>query len=360
VPNQKKDTIFTKKRLMRIFVSLCAVLIFGSCQSDQAENGVSEQEVNHADTVYVSDSLSLLNQIIVDNPTNPSAYLQRAKFHMRNYNAESAMIDVKKVLDLDSSYLEARLIYADIQVAELELEKAQYQYKYVLQKDSLAFDAYLGLARIFSVLDNAAQSVFYIDKALGIDPNLAEAYFLKGMIYRADVQKTKRQESWDRAISSFQTAIEQDPDFYEAYIELGVMYEQVDSDLALQYYNSALDIYPESTEAWYNKGMYFQNKEDFPNAFRAYKQLIKIDSSWSFPYYNQGYIFLTKLEVLDSAIYYFEKAVERDNEFAQAHNNLGLSYELNGQINLAKKHYEMAYRIDPEFTLALENLESLK
>ena len=180
------------------------------------------------------------------------------------------------------------------------------------------------------------------------------------MVYRADTYKTKRKESWDRAISSYQTAIEQDPDFYAAYIELGVMYDERDMTLALDYFNSALDIEPRSIEALYNKGMYFQKRNDFDNALRNYRKISRIDSTWADPYYNQGYIYLVKLQNLDSAINYLTLAINYDGNYYQAHNNLGLAYELAGEIDSARLHYKEALNIKPDFQLAEDNLKLLK
>ena len=358
----KKKVLFLRKnKYMKIFwaFSLLSLFLF-SCNNSPAEITEELTDTEKSDTILVADSLGLLNQVIVDNPDNASAYFARAKYHMRNLNPQSALIDVEKVLSIDSSILDARILYANIQVSELNIKDAQYQYKYVFAQDSLSTKSLLGLARINSLLDNSAQAIFYIDKALSIDQYLAEAYFLKGMVYRADTYKTKRKESWDRAISSYQTAIEQDPDFYAAYIELGVMYDERDMTLALDYFNSALDIEPRSIEALYNKGMYFQKRNDFDNALRNYRKISRIDSTWADPYYNQGYIYLVKLQNLDSAINYLSLAINYDGNYYQAHNNLGLAYELAGEIDSARLHYKEALNIKPDFQLAEDNLKLLK
>src|SRR5690606_20198646 len=99
---------------------------------------------------------------------------------------------------------------------------------------------------IFAALDNFAKADYYISSSLRIDPYSPDPYFTRGLIYRSDYYITGREESWKIAVSSFQTAIEQEPDYYEAYVELGVMHAEKGDSIALEYYNSALDIYPES------------------------------------------------------------------------------------------------------------------
>ena len=52
---------------------------------------------------------------------------------------------------------------------------------------------------------------------LKIDETIAKGYFLKGMCYKESGDTT-------RAISSFQTACEQDNQYYDAYVETGRLF----------------------------------------------------------------------------------------------------------------------------------------
>jgi len=46
--------------------------------------------------------------------------------------------------------------------------------------------------------------------------------------------------------------------------------------------------------------------------------------------------------------------------YFQAYNNLGLAYELSGDIPNAKKYYQKAIDANPDFQLAKDNLNSLR
>jgi tetratricopeptide (TPR) repeat protein len=332
-------------------------LLFYSCSGDS--NPVQNNEVDTANVI--KDSLAFLDEKIKSNPGNTDWLYERAKYLYRAEDFENSKVDLESALLLDSSQLHVHELYADIQLSLLDLEAVKYHYKYVVTRDTTNTHSLLGLGKLNAILKNSGQAEFYLSRALQINPYLAEAYFLRGIIYRSDYYETGRQESWDIAVSSFQTAVEQDPNYYSAYIEMGVMYDEKKSTLALEYYNSALDIYPESIEAWYNKGMYYQVRGEMDNALAAYRNINQIDSTWADPYYNQGYIHLVVEQgYLDSAIYYFSKAVEIDPEYFQAYNNLGLAYEKNGDNVNAKKNYSKAIEINPEFQLAKDNLNSLQ
>ena len=294
------------------------------------------------------------------NPNNLPVLFERAKYYLRHGNVEQAQFDLEKYMKADSSNLEVHKTYADIMMSKLILDRSKYHYEYILERDSNNVAAYIGVGKLYALLDNNAAAIAYLNKALKIDPYQTEPYFMKGMIYRSDYATTARQESWDMALSSFQTAIEQDPNNYSAYVQLGVMHDQMGDSAAVQYYNSAIDIYPQSVEAWYNKGMFYQNRGELEPAFECYRTLNTIDSTWADPYYNQGFIHLLMTEQLDSAVYFFDKAVTLDPTYYQAYNNLGLAYEKKGDLEKARINYTKAIEINPEYKLAKENLNRVQ
>ena len=161
-------------------------------------------------------------------------------------------------------------------------------------------------------------------------------------------------------MSSYQTAVEQDPDYYAAFVEMGVMHDQVGSDLAIDYYKSALDIFPESIEAWYNIGMYHQTRGNVNGAIETYSKLHEIDSTYADAYFNHGYVHMIMTEELDSALHFFTIATEVDPEYFQAFNNIGLCYEKQGDLQLAKEYYRKSIEINPDYQLAKDNLNALQ
>ncbi len=344
---------------MKQFLAILSFIFFFFSCSGVAEELVAE-ESNQIDTVVAIDSMTYFNQKVDANPKSSDWRYKRAVFLLAKGDVPQSKYDLEQALRLDSVNMDARLMYANLHLSMTNLDTSKFHYEYILEKDTANTGALIGLSKLYALLDNPAAANAHISTALEINPNLAEAYFMRGIIYRTDYYDTGRKESWDRAVSSFQTTVEQDPDYYSAYIEMGVMYDQIKSDLALEYYNSALDIYPESQEAWYNIGMYHQTRGEVDQALTAYKKINAIDSTWADPYYNQGYIHLVLTEKLDSAIHYLILATDRDPMYFQAYNNLGLAYELSGDIPNAKKYYQKAIDANPDFQLAKDNLNSLR
>ena len=341
---------------MKSWPIIVLLVLLCSC-SGSAEDKMADE--SDQDTLIV-DSLELYSGMVKQYPNSSESYYQRAAYLIRQGDIQSAQADLESAIAIDSSVNKVRTLYADVMVAQLDLETGKYNYEYVLSNDSSNVKALMGLAKIYALLENNAQAVYYLGTLLEYNPYYADAYFMKGMIYQSDYYKTGRQESWDRAVSSYQTAVEQDPNYYSAYVALGVMHDQVNSDLALEYYNAALEVYPESIEAWYNIGWFYQKRGDIDNAQATYRRLNQIDSTYAEGYYNQGYIQLINIGNVDSAIFFFDKAVYFDPEYYKAYNNLGLCYEKKKDYNEARKYYQKAIEIYPDFQLAKDNLNALQ
>ena len=341
--------MFNMKYLLLSF----SVLTFIACNPSVEK--IEEDDVKPTEIVSI-DSLKYLSENIQENSQEASNWANRANYFFRIGNVKDAKHDFEEAILRDSTNANYRARYADVLIAFLDLSGAKYNYEYALKYDSLNAHAYVGMGHIYALIDNPGMATVYLNKAYGINKNLPEAYFLEGLIYRADFDKTKREESWKRSKSSFQTATELRPDYYEAFLMLGDMNVAEDNDLAIDYYSSAIEIAPKSSQAWYAKGGYYQNHSKYEQAKYCYRRIIEFDSLYFDAFYNQGYIQLTIDKDYDSAIYFFEKSVEIDSVSARGYNNLGLSQEYKGDIENAIKNYKKALKIDPEFELAKKNL----
>jgi Tfp pilus assembly protein PilF len=60
------------------------------------------------------------------------------------------------------------------------------------------------------------------------------------------------------------------------------------------------------------------------------------------------------------AIYRWERAVEIDPTYAEAHNNLAIAYEHEGQLSKARAAYQKAVELAPDNTQIRQNFELFK
>jgi Flp pilus assembly protein TadD len=60
------------------------------------------------------------------------------------------------------------------------------------------------------------------------------------------------------------------------------------------------------------------------------------------------------------AIYRWERATEIDPTYAAAHNNLGIAYEHEGDLDKARAAYEKAIKLEPDNSYIKQNYELFK
>src|SRR5690606_5586069 len=145
----------------------------------------------------------------------------------------------------------------------------------------------------------------YLDSALYIDPYIAKVYFLKGLGFLS-------MNDTNLAISSFQTATEQNPDYFEAYLQLAHIFSEKDNPTAIELYKTAIQLDETSVEARYGLAYYLQEHNDVETALNMYKDLTVKVSDYAPAYHNIGYIYLFYKQDPKSAIPWFTKAIQAD------------------------------------------------
>ncbi|MFT3885696.1 MAG: tetratricopeptide repeat protein [Flavobacteriales bacterium] len=192
-----------------------------------------------------------------------------------------------------------------------------------------------------------------VNAVLKEDPNIAHGYFLKGWIHM---------ETHDtaRAISSFRTAVEQDPQDYDAYIMLGKISAAKHDPLAAQYYATATTLRPRSIEAWYNKGIYHQDHGEDSLALDCYAHILAIDPGNALAYYNTGWVKLEHLNDLNGAKHDFSQAIALQPNYFNAWYNRGVAMERMAQLDSAAANYQVTLSIAPNHPLAIEALDRLQ
>ena len=213
-------------------------------------------------------------------------------------------------------------------------------------------------AKIFLFEKKTEEAMKLANQVLKIDKRISEAYFIKGMIYHFLGNS-------NLASSSYQTAIEVDPNYFDAYIHMGMLSESAGNDIAIDYYNSAIEINSSSIEAHRNKGLYYHFNENYSEARKAFKFIVQIDSNFEETYFNIGNTFLGEYNIsksnsiLDSALMYYQKATSLNSFYVQAIHNIGICYEIKNDLVKAKSCYLKAIEIDNNYSPSLKALNSL-
>lgn len=329
---------------------LIPVTIFVSCK--QGTKNESAGKLTAIDSSKASDYFQELNLRIEKNPADADAYYQRGKIFLQKNILNQAFVDFSKATVVDSTKPDYFLALADVSFRGLQIRKSIDAYNKCLSLDPRNLEGNMKLAELYLYIKGYQKSLFYANEALKIDERLTRPYFIKGFVY-------KETGDTGKAISSFQTIVDLEPENYDAYIQLGNLSAAKHEPVAIQYYNGALRIKPSSTEALYNRGLFLQEERMFDKAIADYNSILKLDSAYADAHYNLGYIDLVFKKSYATAIEHFSKAIACNKDYVEAFYNRGLSYEFSGNKEAAMKDYRAALSIFPNYELAKERLRNL-
>jgi tetratricopeptide (TPR) repeat protein len=332
----------------RIVFLLCIATLVVAC--DQNKTPKIDTGAAPASRLNPIDSI---NAIIKEQPNNPDLYFERAKFHYGNKDVPSSLSDVGRALSLDSSKADYYLLLADLKLISKQSRESKDALLKANKLDPNNIDVLLKLGELYMVVQDADASFIYLNQALKLDVHNARAYQLKGFNYKF-LRDTLN------ALSSFQTAIEQDPNDYDSYLQIGLFYANINNPLAEDYFNNAIKVKPQSLEARYAKGLHYQEMDETRKALDTYNEIIDLNPNYFNAYYNRGFVYLTQLEKFDSAAYEFQRAIDfGPQDYFEAHYNKGIALEMNKEFAKATEAFSASLKINPQYDLAAKGLERL-
>jgi len=339
--NRKRNFLFS------LIILIGSSVLFPACGGKKGEEKKPEASVQPA------SELERLNQLIAKDSRNPDYLVQRARIYNSQKQFQNALNDMNAAIGLDSTRAELWMVKADALFGLVQVPLAMEAFKKVISLDPKSIEPYLKLAELSLYIKEYQQTLNYANGALKIDSKKTKAYFIKGFVY-------KETNDTARAISSFQTCVEQEPQYYEAHMQLGILYAAKKNKLALQYYDNALRLKPNSIEALYDRGMFYQEAEDYNKAMEDYNAILRIDPKNKEACFNLGYIHLAYLKVYRQAILHFTQAIRCDSNYLEAYYNRGISFENLGDIDHAAADYRKALAIYPKYELARKGLERVR
>lgn len=312
-----------------------------------------------------------LDSLLMLYPDSVDILVRHGNKMMKDLNFDKAMADGAKAFRLDSNNVDARLLFAEVlnnrpERTMTDVAAAQRHYKVIVKKDPKNKKALVALASTFSQQMDFDQSFQYINQALKIDPRYRDAYVMKGSNYlllsKMNPEKDGKpgKKYMDLTKSSYETAVQQDPKFFEAYLMLGSLYEAENNKICLEYYKTAVELQPKNPDVLFSLAYAEQVFEQPDEALKLYRKMIVLDTSYYQALNQIGVIKQHNFKDIDSAIYYYNSAIQTEPRFVEAWHNLGTCYEEKGDVTRALQSYAKALKYNPEFTLSRERADKLK
>jgi tetratricopeptide (TPR) repeat protein len=164
-----------------------------------------------------------------------------------------------------------------------------------------------------------------------------------------------RQKKNDDALIAFEKAIELNPQYSDAWNNKGVVLEDLKRpEEALVAYGRAIELDPQDPLVWINKGLVLEKLNQLKDALAAFERAIKLNPSIPDAWYNKGLV-LVDLNRLKDALAAFERAIKLNPQYSDAWNNKGSVLVKLDRPKDALAAYEKAIEFNPQSFLAWNN-----
>lgn len=345
--------IFNRPNFFSISLAVLLQLFFSCGPKVDKETKAANEKADSLSIKLNSPELKAVNAELLGNPNNPELYNKRSAIYVRLRQFAEAEGDAKRAIKLDSTKAEYWMSLVDANFAQNKTRNAKIYLESIEKKFPSNTEALLKLGELYFLVQQYQLAIDYVNKALKADPNLAQAYYLKGNIYKESGDTAK-------AISSFETAVEQDNKFSNAYFDLGLIFAARKNPIAMDYYNNALKINPDDEHVKYAAAKLLQDLGKTDEAIAAYEKILVQQKDNSNCLYNLGVIYLQTKKDNPKARDYFTKAIAANPEYIEAYFARGLTYAKMKNKESARADYEMCLKLQENYAPAIQGLNELR
>jgi tetratricopeptide (TPR) repeat protein len=200
-------------------------------------------------------------------PSWVEAYLFRSQWRRRAGRTREADEDLERARQAGAAMADS---YYNAGVRELNsqrLDEAERLFALASDLDPRHVRAWVALARCSMERGHYATAAEALTKAVALQPQSAEYYYLRGNAYRA-------QERWEEAFADAIGALDRDPRNPLHYVLRGVVYRQYQKDLenAERDFTQALELDPGLPEAYLERGILYHGMRLLNDAERDLRQ----------------------------------------------------------------------------------------
>ncbi len=198
-------------------------------------------------------------------PDRIPTLLKLSEFQLIVRKHGDALATLDKILQRDPQNAEAFYMAGRVALDKGDTTNAIASLQRSVKIDADNADAWFFLGRIFSNRLNPV-AVQYYDNALRVDSTYLEAQEFKAVYF-------KRQGQFDKAFEIYRDLLLRDPDYANAYFDMGAIYLELDSfSKAYDNFNIATKVDPIFVKAYFYRGVASEKLGNLEAALADYKQ----------------------------------------------------------------------------------------
>lgn len=333
------------------------------------------------------NELSAFRQVIETDFPTAKGYCWLGEALAEANMQNEALVAFKQSIGLDPNYTDAYIQCGIIHNSRKEYSEAIEYYRQAIQTKPDSAWAYNNWGAVLANQKDYASAIQHYRRALQInpdynvplsnwakaikrlpDPQTGLAEFRQAIesdfpsargYYELGITLWEQQQHAD-ALATFERAIDQDPSLADAYVYCGLAHDKLgELDKAISCYQQASNLNPDSALTYNNWGWVLEQKQDFVAATEKYKQALRVDSSFETAYAN-WLSSMMKLPDPEAELISMRHTIESEFSTAAGYNALGRAlYTEFKRYDEARQCFNKAIQVDPEYADAHFNLGNL-
>jgi tetratricopeptide (TPR) repeat protein len=261
------------------------------------------------------------NEAIQLDPNLAAAYLWRSN---TNWDNDLAIADLNQAIRLDPNNANAYHNRGIRYVTKEDYDRAIADFTQAIRLAANNKDmAYFYLPRATAYITKGAydRAIADFDQAIRINPNDGLAYLWRGNFYLRNMGDR------NRAYADYNQSVRVDPNNALLSFNYGrqgtIFLDEGDYDTAFTFFDLAIRLDPNYTDAYCGRGFTYINKidYDYDRAFADFNQAIRFDPNYAPAYYGRGLVYHNKRDY-DRAIEDFTRAIQLNPNYAYAYEGL--------------------------------------
>ncbi len=300
---------------------------------------------------------------------SPETYLQFGDRYRNSDNIPLALKNYQRALAINPEFAPAHERIGTIHQQQGNAMEAIASFSQAVHFDPTSLGAQLGLGNVYQQMGWAELAITHFQKALEFHPDrfLAEYHCKLG-------DSLNERGKITEALASYERAIATNPDYADGYRAIALVYLRQNDPESVQTIYERADArnsellqskdYNALGVAWMFKfnalsadGKYSVN-DCVDNAIDCFQKAIQLDSAYADAHCNLGSAFIRKDQIKDAIIAYKE-ALDIDPNFSQPYFNLGILLNNIGKIDEAIACFQSAIEIVPDWVEAHQYLGKL-
>lgn len=301
-------------------------------------------------------ALEQFDRVIKGSPRNTHAHYYRGTSLAADGNINKALQAFEKAVELNPSFLNARLKLAELYLLYSEINKlslAQQQLEAVLKQAPNHPEALMLQAGVKVRSEDLKGAEAAFREVVRLYPKFSTGHFKLGVFYYQIKQQKK-------ALQSFRKAIAVDP------LQIRALTYIIYIHLKGKAFNKALKLCREHEKKIGNnpyfaaimenlKGRIFAVKGDFDKARKHFETSVKEDLNNLSSHMALAQLYLRDKDV-NKVISHFEDMLEKNPKLLPGYMILGITYDRQGEKEKAESYYRKALEIKSDFAPAANNL----